>query len=79
MSSYDNILPPKIINQVGSFHPINQIKDYLISILSEYGFQEVDGPEIETEEYNFDMLNIKKSHPARQMHDTFMFKIKAVF
>ena len=48
MSSYDNILPPKIINQVGSFHPINQIKDYLISILSEYGFQEVDGPEIET-------------------------------
>ena len=71
MSSYDNILPPKIINQVGSFHPINQIKDYLISILSEYGFQEVDGPEIETEEYNFDMLNIKKSHPARQMHDTF--------
>ena len=31
----------------------------------------VDGPEIETEKYNFDMLNIRKSHPARQMHDTF--------
>ena len=35
------------------------------------GFKEVHGPEIETEEFNFDMLNIKKSHPARQMHDTF--------
>jgi phenylalanyl-tRNA synthetase alpha chain len=35
------------------------------------GFEEVHGPEIETEEFNFDMLNIKKSHPARQMHDTF--------
>ena len=33
-------------------------------------------PEIETEEYNFDKLNIKKSHPARQMHDTFYVKNK---
>jgi len=35
------------------------------------GFSYVEGPEIETEENNFDMLNIKKNHPARQMHDTF--------
>ena len=34
------------------------------------------GPEIESEEFNFDMLNIKKSHPARQMHDTFYVKKK---
>jgi len=40
------------------------------------GFQEVDGPEIESEEFNFDMLNIKKSHPARQMHDTFYVENK---
>ena len=34
------------------------------------------GPEIESEEFNFDMLNIKKSHPARQMHDTFYVQNK---
>jgi phenylalanyl-tRNA synthetase alpha chain len=42
-----------------------------LSLLNSFGFQIIDGPEIETEEYNFDMLNIKESHPARQMHDTF--------
>ncbi len=71
MSNLDNIEPPKIKEVNGSLHPINQVKDYLINILAELGFQEVDGPEIESEEFNFDMLNIKKSHPARQMHDTF--------
>jgi phenylalanyl-tRNA synthetase alpha chain len=40
------------------------------------GFEQVHGPEIETEEFNFDMLNIKKSHPARQMHDTFYVENK---
>tara|TARA_S200000501_G_scaffold375348_2_gene427140 strand:- start:5121 stop:5846 length:726 start_codon:yes stop_codon:yes gene_type:complete len=71
MSSKDKINLPKIINDHGSLHPINQTKDYLIRLLSKFGFDEIDGPEIETEEFNFDMLNIKKSHPARQMHDTF--------
>ena len=47
-----------------------------MNILVNLGFQEVDGPEIETEEFNFDMLNIKKSHPARQMHDTFYVENK---
>ena len=37
----------------------------------------MSGPEIETEEFNFDMLNIKKSHPARQMHDTFYIDNKS--
>jgi phenylalanyl-tRNA synthetase alpha chain len=71
MSSIDNIQPPKIRNEIGSLHPINQTKAHLLKILSNKGFHEVHGPEIETEEFNFDMLNIKKSHPARQMHDTF--------
>jgi len=71
MSNIDNIEPPLIKDEVGSLHPINQVKDFLLSMLSDLGFQEVDGPEIESEEFNFDMLNIKKSHPARQMHDTF--------
>jgi phenylalanyl-tRNA synthetase alpha chain len=48
------------------------ILDFLVSI----GFKIIDGPEVETEEFNFDMLNIKKSHPARQMHDTFYVENK---
>jgi phenylalanyl-tRNA synthetase alpha chain len=71
MSNLDNINPPGISKELGSLHPINQTKDYLLKLLSEMGFKEVHGPEVETEELNFDMLNIKKSHPARQMHDTF--------
>ena len=71
MSDLDNINPPSIYKELGALHPINQTKDYLLKLLVDMGFKEVHGPEIETEEFNFDMLNIKKSHPARQMHDTF--------
>ena len=58
-------------NDLGTIHPISHIKNQIISFLEGEGFIHVVGPEIETEEYNFDMLNIKESHPARQMHDTF--------
>jgi phenylalanyl-tRNA synthetase alpha chain len=73
----DNIEPPLIKEEFGSLHPINQVKDHLLGMLADLGFQEVDGPEIESEEFNFDMLNIKKSHPARQMHDTFYVENKS--
>jgi phenylalanyl-tRNA synthetase alpha chain len=76
MSDIDNINPPDISNELGTLHPINQTKDFLLRLLSDIGFEEVHGPEIETEEFNFDMLNIKKSHPARQMHDTFYVENK---
>ena len=71
MSSFNNLKPPKINDKVGGAHPINQVRNFLINLLKDFGFNELDGPEIESEEFNFDMLNIKKSHPARQMHDTF--------
>ena len=77
MSSFDNIKPPKLKEKFGSLHPVNEIKDFLINLLKEFGFNQVDGPEIESEEFNFDMLNIKKSHPARQMHDTFYLDKKS--
>ena len=76
MSDLDNINPPVISNELGALHPINQTKDFLLRLLSDMGFEEVHGPEVETEEFNFDMLNIKKSHPARQMHDTFYVENK---
>ena len=71
-----NIKPPILNHELGGLHPITQVKDFLLNLLKELGFNEVDGPEIESEEYNFDMLNIKKSHPARQMHDTFYVESK---
>ena len=73
----DNIKPPIRKKNMGSLHPISQTKDFLVELLSEIGFKEVQGPEIESEEFNFDMLNIKKSHPARQMHDTFYLENKS--
>ena len=76
MSDLDNINSPIILEEPGRLHPINQTKDYLLKLLADLGFKEVHGPEIETEEFNFDMLNIKKSHPARQMHDTFYVENK---
>ena len=73
MSSSSDITPPapEINRTLRSIHPINQTKDYILDFLNSLGFEIIEGPEIETEEFNFDMLNIKKSHPARQMHDTF--------
>ena len=68
---------PKLIKDLGAHHPINQMKDSIMNLLSSFGFEIINGPEIETEEFNFDMLNIKKSHPARQMHDTFYVNKKS--
>ena len=77
MSDLIDISPPKINNDIGAHHPINVMKDTLMNLLISMGFEVVDGPEIETEEFNFDMLNIKESHPARQMHDTFYVNNKS--
>jgi phenylalanyl-tRNA synthetase alpha chain len=71
MSSDKDIILPEIPIEKGSLHPINNMKDSIMDLLVSIGFEIIHGPEIETEEYNFDMLNIKESHPARQMHDTF--------
>ena len=58
----------------GHLHPLSQITLKLIKIFSEMGFEVADGPEIETEFYNFDTLNIPEDHPARDMWDTFWVK-----
>ena len=71
MSSFDEILSKQLEAASGNVHPISKVKSFLLNILDEIGFESIEGPEIETEEFNFDMLNIHKKHPARQMHDTF--------
>ena len=75
--STDKDIKPLIKQEFGTEHPINLTKYYLLNLLESYGFTTIDGPEIETDLYNFDMLNIKKTHPARQMHDTFYVENKS--
>ena len=77
MSEYKDISTPTLLKDRGSIHPINHMKDTILDLLASFGFEVIDGPEIETEEFNFDMLNIRKSHPARQMHDTFYVQNKS--
>ena len=77
MSEDNDIIVSEIVSQTGSRHPINTMKNSIMSLLTSYGFEIINGPEIETEKYNFDMLNIKESHPARQMHDTFYINNKS--
>lgn len=55
----------------GSIHPVTQVIEEITAIFADMGFGVAEGPDIETDEYNFDKLNIPESHPARQMHDTF--------
>ncbi len=71
MSKHAELKPPTINHDKGAQHPITTTKYFILDFLEELGFQVIDGPEVETEKYNFDLLNIKKHHPARQMHDTF--------
>ena len=58
----------------GHLHPLTQTINDIVRIFGEVGFEVADGPEIESEYYNFDALNVPKDHPARDMHDTFWIK-----
>jgi len=60
----------------GHIHPMTQFINRANAIFYEMGFTLVDGPELETEHYNFDALNVPKDHPARDMQDTFWLKQK---
>ncbi|MFA5960021.1 MAG: phenylalanine--tRNA ligase subunit alpha [Tatlockia sp.] len=60
-------------SRTGSLHPVTQVKQWINQYFSRLGFDIVEGPEIETEFYNFEALNIPGHHPARAMHDTFYF------
>jgi phenylalanyl-tRNA synthetase alpha chain len=62
--------------ETGRIHPISQVTDELTAIFADMGFAVAEGPDIETDDYNFTKLNIPESHPARDMHDTFFFTPK---
>ncbi|MBI3074801.1 MAG: phenylalanine--tRNA ligase subunit alpha [Parcubacteria group bacterium] len=58
----------------GHLHPLSQMIREINAIFYDLGFEFAEGPEIETEHYNFDALNIPANHPARDMWDTFWLK-----
>ena len=62
----------------GHQHPLTSMIAEINAIFAEIGFVFAEGPEAETEHYNFDMLNVPKEHPSRDMQDTFWFKGKDV-
>jgi phenylalanyl-tRNA synthetase alpha chain len=57
----------------GRIHPISQVVDEITAIFGDLGFSIAEGPDIETDYYNFTALNFPEGHPAREMHDTFFF------
>jgi phenylalanyl-tRNA synthetase alpha chain len=65
----DVTLPGWPVRQ-GRLHPSTQVLREIQSVLGEMGFQVFDGPEIETDSYNFELLNMPENHPARDMWDT---------
>lgn len=58
---------------LGGLHPVTMIINRVVKFFSDLGFEVESGPEVETDYYNFDTLNIPKHHPARSDHDTFWF------
>jgi phenylalanyl-tRNA synthetase alpha chain len=62
--------------EIGRVHPISQVTEELVAIFADMGFSVAEGPDIETDEYNFSKLNFPEGHPAREMHDTFYFNPK---
>ncbi|ACM35126.1 MULTISPECIES: phenylalanine--tRNA ligase subunit alpha [Rhizobium/Agrobacterium group] len=58
----------------GRIHPISQIVDEITAIFADMGFSIAEGPDIETDYYNFTALNFPEGHPAREMHDTFFLQ-----
>ncbi|MBE6728298.1 MAG: phenylalanine--tRNA ligase subunit alpha [Ruminococcaceae bacterium] len=66
----DITLPAKSAKP-GNLHPLSIVTNDMIDIFRSMGFDVVDGPEVETDHYNFECLNVPADHPARDMQDTF--------
>ncbi len=69
-----DVTRPGIRPSLGHLHPITQTQKEVENIFKRMGFEVIEGPEIETDYYNFEALNIPKDHPARDLMDTFWLK-----
>jgi phenylalanyl-tRNA synthetase alpha chain len=68
--SIDTSIPGRI-NRFGTNHPLTETSEVIFTVLAKLGFSKATGPEIEHDFYNFEALNVPKTHPARDMQDTF--------
>ncbi len=66
-----DITMPGILKELGSIHPVSQTMEKISRIFMNLGFKVVDGPEVETDYYNFTALNIPEGHPSRETFHTF--------
>ncbi|MGX8679996.1 MAG: phenylalanine--tRNA ligase subunit alpha [bacterium] len=66
----DITLPSNMV-EVGSMHPISRVKDDIEALFIGMGYEVAEGPEVETDHFNFELMNLPKGHPARDMQDTF--------
>ncbi len=73
----DVTLPARAV-AAGAKHPVSQVMEEIIGIFEKMGFEVAEGPEVETDYYNFEALNIPKNHPARDMQDTFYISDEVV-
>lgn len=62
---------PAGASKIGTLHPLTLVKNEIIDIFLGMGFSVAEGPEIETDMFNFQLLNVPEDHPAREMQDTF--------
>lgn len=69
INSFDETLPVEL--EIGSLHPITIIAHEVTDIMKRMGFTVITGPEMESDYYNFEALNVPKDHPARDMQDTY--------
>lgn len=66
-----DVTEPHSVPSVGSEHPITLVMNELIDVFSGMGFDVMEGPEVELDHYNFELMNLPKNHPARDAQDTF--------
>lgn len=71
LSERIDVTVPAKTPEIGTIHPITAVRNELIEIFMSMGFDVAEGPEVETDHYNFEALNIPEDHPSRDMQDSF--------
>lgn len=66
-----DVTEPRDLPEIGAEHPMNLVLSEVLDCFTSMGFSVVEGPEVELDLYNFELLNVPKNHPARDAQDTF--------
>ena len=74
--AYNDLTRPAFPMEIGSRHPVSLIKNKIVEIFANIGFNIAEGPEIEDDWHNFTALNLPEYHPARDMQDTFFIQTR---